>query len=101
MFDWKPRRYPIAAFVQGITLICSCTSVAAAVGGWATDQQASDPRSGHTATSLPDGTILIAGGMGGGAPNGSGILTSAVDYNPVNGTLNPTNMANARYLHTA
>ena len=55
-------------------------------------------RAGHTATLLPDGTVLSAGT---GFPGG-GALASAEIYDPVLGTFGPTgNMVRARYLHRA
>ncbi|MDX6770298.1 MAG: kelch repeat-containing protein [Elusimicrobiota bacterium] len=52
----------------------------------------------HTATNLPDGTILVAGGS-----NGPNVLRSAEIFNPGDETARPTNapMHDVRDLHTA
>jgi hypothetical protein len=55
-------------------------------------------RYGHTATLLPNGTVLIAGGEG----NNVGYLASAETYDPMAGTFAATgSMAAARCCHAA
>ena len=72
--------------------------------GWATAQTGSWSSAGamataryvHTATLLPSGKVLVAGGLN------SGYLTSAELYDPATGTWSSTGaMATARYYHTA
>ncbi len=56
-------------------------------------------RAGHTATLLPSGKVLIAGGVGSNSYNNS--LASAELYDPVTGTFAPTaSMGAARDTHT-
>src|SRR4029077_14156596 len=54
-------------------------------------------RSSHTATLLPNGKVLVAGGQGTGV-----VFTSAELYDPASGTWTATGSLNtARVLHTA
>ena len=49
-------------------------------GAWSVSGNLAAPRSGHTATLLPDGRVLLAGGAWGGSPEGP--LPSAEVYDP-------------------
>ena len=65
-------------------------------GAWMSTRSMSVPRHSHTATLLPNGKVLIAGG------NDSTILKSAEVYDPASGEWTPTgNMKSAREAHTA
>jgi hypothetical protein len=56
-------------------------------------------RTDHTATLLPSGMVLVAGGDGG---NGENAVASAELYDPTAGTFSATgNMTMARWSHTA
>jgi hypothetical protein len=60
----------------------------------------SDRRSGHTATLLADGRVLVTGGSLNGFPEAA--LASAEIYDPATGTFTPTgSMATPRQEHTA
>jgi hypothetical protein len=55
-------------------------------------------RSQHTATLLPNGKVLVAGGL----DNNNNALASAELYDPASGTWTATgNLNTARYIHTA
>jgi uncharacterized repeat protein (TIGR01451 family) len=76
--------------------ICAATETGAAAGLFTPTGDMSVARVDHTATLLPDGTVLIAGGSQIGA------LNSAERYDPALGTFSPTgSMAVARYGHSA
>ena len=66
-------------------------------GVWVPTGSLAQTRSGHTATLLPNGKVLVAGGAGMG-----GILATAEVYDPVSGTWGPTgSLALARTGHAA
>jgi N-acetylneuraminic acid mutarotase len=68
-----------------------------ATGTWLPAAPMASPRAGHTATLLPNGLLLVAGGF-----NGSSIFASAECFDPATGTWLPTgSMANERAAHTA
>ena len=72
-----------------------------ASGTWTTTGQLTEARYDHTATLLPDGKVLIAGGRGGPSRYGPSIASAEV-YNPANGTWTAIGSLNtARRFHTA
>ena len=75
-----------------------------ATGGFTASGSMASPRTGHTATRLPDGKVLIAGGRNSTCWYSCPELTwaSAELFDPATGTFTPTGrMAQARYGHTA
>ncbi len=68
-----------------------------ASGSWTATGSLNTARDDHTATLLPNGKVLVAGGC-----NGSGSLTSAELYDPASGSWTVTGSLNtARDFHTA
>ncbi|MFA5097085.1 MAG: kelch repeat-containing protein, partial [Candidatus Margulisiibacteriota bacterium] len=68
-------------------------------GGWTVASGMSTARYYHTATLLPNGKVLVAGGIGAGS---SYDLTSCELYNPSSGSWSPTgNLNTRRSNHTA
>ena len=66
--------------------------------GWASTGSMISPRSDHTATPLPDGKVLVAGGYNAGGS----ILATAEVYDPASGTWSTTgSMASPRARHRA
>ncbi len=68
-------------------------------GSWTATGNMIEARSGHTATLLPDGTVLVVGGC---CDVGGGPLASAELYDPSTGSWTATaGMIEARWFHTA
>jgi galactose oxidase-like protein len=73
-----------------------------ATGTWAATGRMTTARTGHTATLLPDGQVLVAGGEGACVNGSCPFLSGAELYNPAAGTWAPTGgMSTARTRHTA
>ncbi len=73
-----------------------------ASGTWTATGNLNTARAFHTATLLPNGMVLVAGGHDGPTFAPSDVLSSAELYDPASGTWTVTGSLNtARYLHTA
>ena len=72
-----------------------------ASGSWTATGTMITPRTGHTATLLPDGKVLVAGGVGGSGSDG-GWAAAAELYDPSSGSWTATGtMVSPRHWHTA
>src|ERR1035437_6563990 len=86
-----------ALFVIGLAATTPLPALAANSGTWANTGSMNTTRTAHSATLLPNGQVLVAGGE-----SSAGGLTSAELYNPVTGKWTFTgSMATRRYAHTA
>jgi hypothetical protein len=86
--------------ILGGNAISSAELYDPASGTWTMTGSLATPRFQHTATLLPNGKVLVAGG--GGNPYGVGVLESTELYDPANGTWTATgSLANGRAYHTA
>lgn len=73
-----------------------------ATGQWASAGEMSTPRERHSATSLPDGKVLVTGGSWDGGSNGGYSIDSAEIYDPATGQWSLTGSMNySRILHGA
>ncbi len=77
-----------------------------ATGHWTKAKDMHHPRRAHTATLLPDGKVLVAGGTTGGSSDGTDggtQLATAEVYDPVGNTWTvlPSHLVTARSFHTA
>ena len=74
----------------GCTAFSSAELYNPATGTWTPTGSMSGARAFDTATLLPNGQVLVAGGGAGGGGGGSGPLSSAELYDPAAGTFSPT-----------
>jgi hypothetical protein len=106
------RSRPVSGARRVIRVTLTLVSLAAVATGtvWAQSSGAFAPtgrmrmaRSFHSATLLPDGHVLIAGGRVSGVQDYRGTVTATGElFDPVTGTFSPTgNMTRPRVWHTA
>ena len=92
--------YPELAF--GVAVLSSAEIYDPRTGTFKATGDMTTPRNSHTATLLPDGKVLIAGGVSGVAGIYSGSLASAELYDPATKTFTPTgDMTVGRRGHAA
>ena len=83
--------------VLGLFAVAASTAVAQSSGTWALTGSLNTARAAHTATLLPNGQVLVAGGE-----NTTGFLASAELYNPSTGKWTETgSMSTPRINHQA
>jgi galactose oxidase-like protein len=95
--DWEnPVAIPLLVVGAALVLVQPCAGQSG-ITTWTETGDLITARWDHTATLLPDGMVLIAGGKN-GVP-----LASAELYDPASGTWTATGslVANARQTHTA
>lgn len=83
---------------QSLGLLGTCELYDPATGTWRRTGSLDTPRAGFTATLLPNGEVLVAGGV----DNADKPLDTAEIYDPINGTWRYTgSFAGARFDHAA
>jgi hypothetical protein len=91
------RRLLVAGGRNGQNLLKSAEVYDLALNTWSSTRDMSVPRVGHTATTLPDGTVVVIGGRGNGGP-----LRTAEVYDPMTGNWSPfPALTTAREGHSA
>ena len=82
--------FPLLLLTAGLVLVQPCAGQS---GTWTATGSLATARDDHTATLLPNGKVLVAGGV-----DDSGALASAELYDPASGTWTATgSLATARY----
>lgn len=98
-------RYPARGLlVTLVAALLGCSSEpAGTVGSWRLGAPMIEARGGHSATLLPSGLVLVAGGAGTWHEDGSAdLLATAELYDPVTGTWTPAaSMSSPRGWHSA
>lgn len=94
----SPRTLALVLIAIAVLTIAAPLAAAGTSGTWTLSGSLSTARTNHTATLLPNGQVLVAGGSD---PAGT-VLSSAELFNPASGTWTVTgSMATARRVHTA
>jgi len=91
------RRLLVVGGRNGQNLLKSAEVYDLALNSWYSTRDMSVPRAGHSATTLPDGTVVVIGGRGSGGP-----LRTAEVYDPTTGSWSPfPALTTAREGHSA
>jgi hypothetical protein len=86
-----------SVFLFALAAALSGPALAQTSGTWSSTGALNTPRTGHTATLLANGEVLVVGGE-----DSAGVLTTAELYNPTTGTWSTTgSLATPRYQHSA
>jgi N-acetylneuraminic acid mutarotase len=97
----SPHATLVVAVLAILASLVVGVPVAGAAAGWSGAGGMANPRSGHTATSLPNGKVLVAGALHTDEPFLNG-LSAAELYDPAtNGWSGAGSMATGRGAHTA
>jgi len=98
----KNSKY-VSSAILGFVILLIVTTTAQAAGGFIPTGSLSTARSGHTATLLANGKVLVAGGSGGFDEDSGHYSTASAElFDPATGTWSPTgSLRTAREAHTA
>jgi N-acetylneuraminic acid mutarotase len=91
----------LAELANGNTVSSAADLYDPTTNTWTSTGAMASARAQHTATALPVGSLVVAGGTSSSGP-GASVLSSAEIYSPTTSAWSSAgNMATARYLHTA
>jgi N-acetylneuraminic acid mutarotase len=94
---YKGRQLTVSIFLMVLVIGLILPQTVLAIGSWSATGSLSSARTGHTATLLLDGKVLIAGGY-----NGTSVAASAELYDPATGIwINTGSMNSPCAGHTA
>src|SRR5438874_3619000 len=94
---WLPLRSAFLLLSTGAALLTAPLATQGAPVNFVVTGSLGTARNGHTATLLPNGKVLVAGGR-----NGNSILASAELYDPASGSWSATaSLTTPRFFHTA
>lgn len=93
------RQMAMILAILALTMICPQSILAASK--WSLTGSMNNGRDSHTATLLPNGKVLVAGGIGAFIGDSSRLISAEL-YNPDTGSwTNTGSLSQARFLHTA
>ena len=86
------------AVLSGVAALFLLPAGALAAGTWTNAGGMTSPRTGHSATALPNGTVLVTGGR---IASPTGIVNTAEIWDPASSWSSVTEMIYPRVFHTA